>query len=423
MATTKLDAMHIAFGDVHGGKLIQFADARCISKLDMMDILEHIDMRNSITYVGIGCACYTDWKIEENQQYPIFIRNYKKYNEDIKVNLILIDPCISSENILAHCGSQGKIDNQFGNIITTNDNITIYFFTDRVEYAPPLTRGCYLDANCINPIKSLFGQYESTYASGSMTIPQTTHMMRDMDTKRDITILMRRLNDECVFDSGVLIVHDFSGNDICVMDKYFNDYTARYPERILYDLSDGTQCGCFLDMADPINHVFFNVNCGSISMSNPKKISPFLLKHTNSQNISTDKINRIKKSALVEFSKYFHNYRRAMLWCIDSGNMQKSQMAKRTISIRDIVIFDIVNKTNLVDCYVNDDIKKYVDISRRLYEMRKCEIENIYDTKIILSPIMPNVPMDSKTQINTGPTNWGNEMSDILHNIDASCVV
>lgn len=377
--------------------------------LRLIDLPMTIDMSNSITFVSIGCACNSEWTPENDQQYPIFIRNFKKYHDDININIILIDPTIEKIPSLLNGGMESvgfarfkkhvkrkniveSYDVCYRNVYACKNNIKLFIFNKAVVYAPKLM----------------------TFDVGPIILPSDErnvwdfhqHRQQEKCGKIDITTILDRLNQKCIKEDGLLIVHDFSGMDIWILDKYFSNYTDVYSDKIVYDLSDGTQRGCFLDMSDEKNHVYFEVKNSRVTMDNVKKVSPhvinFVLQDCQKYPVPViSKIKRLKEKLITDFMVYLNNYRKALLWKIGYDTNYDVDIKKRSIYKTDLTILDLMHNTALVDLHENNNILEFIRVLKDLFEMKKSEVESVYGIKIEL-------PIDD-------PNSWAKEMDRTLY--------
>lgn len=345
------------------------------NSLHLCRLAKTVDMKNSITYVGIGCACNAEWSIEEDQQYPIFIRHIKEKNNDLKLNLILIDPLLEKiPNLTGKCKCE-----HYENVIVHENNICVYKFNNTVVYTPQLM----------------------TFEINDFTTPENEV---NNTIPIDITNILEQINKKCLKENGVLIVHDFSGMDIWILDKYFGYYTRKYHNKILYDLSDGNQRGCFLDMTDTINHVSFHFENGYIEMKSHKTIAPDkfneIIENKDSTKIMVRKIERLREKLFYDFMVYLHNYRRAILWRNSIANNDKDvDTKKRVLKRNEIMLFDVVHKTKLLENYMSNNVYEFVMIMRELFDEKKRELENVYKTKINMDENEPNKWMNEIDKI------------------------
>lgn len=355
------------------------------SQLELLSLPERINMMNSITFVSIGCAYDSKWRNEDDKQYPLFLQNFKKYYEDVHVNLVLIDPallcikCISGKKSLKieqydqyktviYNPLNGNLDECtviLKNVYVCNENITIFKFNVFVEYVPQLSK----------------------------LSEETTINNYDTD-KIDITNLLFTLNKKCVMENGVMIVHDFSGNNIEILDKYFSDYTRRYSDKILYGLSDGLCCD--IDLSDPINHVYFKFNNDVITLDNVKHISPHLINiMINNESkytyIVIRKLNRLKNVLVHEFLTYLHIYR----FALSCQKYTHDELCICPDYCRELAILDCVHHTHLLKSYIHNDINSVIINIRKLFMMKKSEFETIFKVSVIIDNINYSEWMDN----------------------------
>jgi hypothetical protein len=333
------------------------------SILNIDELPNIISIRNSITYIAIGCARHNQWTDTDDQQFPIFIKNFKKYNDDLRINLILIDPDMDDDEHMTknksikHIGYYTNDDLTicYKNIIKCENNIYIYYFNQYVSYIPDII--------------------DSKY--------------------NDITNILQTLNDKCIRDDGVLIVHDFSGMDIYLLDKYFFKYTEIYSDKILYNITNNiSESGCYVDLSDPVNHVIFEENNETITIDNSSKMHikliNFILNDPKYDIVKRTKIQNRKKDLLNFFMIYFHTLRRIIIWRKTFVENKNVDICKRVIKASELKLIDHLHNTNLFDAYVNNDLEYLENSMKQLFENKKRDIEILYETELMIDYEEPN---------------------------------
>jgi hypothetical protein len=322
-----------------------------MEELKLQNLIDVINMNGKISYLSIGSACNSQWKNEDDQQYPIFIRNFYEKHKMIGINLIIIDPYIT----LIPCLTEHKYKNFTYNNVLKFNNITVYVFKLAVTYIP---------------------QYTSFQISGE---------------NYDITSILELLNNKCLEQNGVLIVHDFSGQDINILNKYFYKYTYNHSDKILYDLSCGTQKGCFLNMCDPINHISFTCkNVGKkifISINSDIDYTPEIMRELydnfeQQTNIIQQKFIRYLEYMKQNLWKSFNNYRRAILWKNSISTGRDIDICKKVFKECELVLNDLMYETKLIMMYKNDDVDGVMEETYKIFKKDVNDIKRIFNINI-----------------------------------------
>lgn len=322
-------------------------------RIELNDLIQYLCFDNSITYIGIGTAKNTEWTEQEDQQYPMFIREYQLKHPDIKINLVLIDPMLGKVT-----GLNFTPLSTVGNVYSTLHNTTYYLFNEKVYYEPELQR------------------------------EKPTH-------GKDITQLLSSLNEKCSHCTGILIVHDFSGNDMNLLNIAFKKQLETCHHKILYDLSDGVQVGCYLDMQDTVNHVVISKTASGIFINDIRgwtcdKLVKYLNNDAIKYTLLCKKIQRRTINIIKRYKEfYFNNLRRTMLWLknIDTPN---ADLCQKVISLYDIKIMDIEHDTKLMNVYSREKIQRFVAIMEWIHEQKKHEVEVILGFKFNFDDPEPN---------------------------------
>lgn len=336
-------------------------------ELILDDLPKIINMKHTITYIGIGSAYneeHAAWTPDEDQQYPYFIRKYKECVNNVPINLVLIDPqldiipCMKDLKLL----TDNKNTIKYTNIMRCQNNITLYMFKQPVVYVPHL-----------------------------MTFEVTSNNF-------DITSTLEQMNKKCIQENGILIVHDFSGYDIWILDKYFSAYTNGSNTQILYDLSDGTQEGCYIDLKNPINHISFEKANDFIRINNiikkPLGILRQYLIGVNKWHYSQTEILKVERRCeliIREFIAYVKHHLKALRWKKSFDNNGDHELCKRVIKERELRILDMIYSTNFVELHQKNAIYKYVEVSERILNAKKNDIELLLDITVDLPNNKPEM--------------------------------
>lgn len=256
-----------------------------------------------------------------------------------------------------------------GNVSALPDNITYYLFEDKITYG------------------SLLQEDES------------------LKDAYDITPIMKTLIDKCCHNTGVMIVHDFSGQDNKVFNIIFEKQLSSYHHKVLFDLSDGEQVGCYLDLKNTVNHVCIGITANGLYISDIRGWTieqqvMYINKEKLFGTLLYRKIQRrIVNSIQVYKSLYFNTYRRAMLWLKSTGTPNED-ICRRVIAKRDLLIIDALFDTKLVNLHSHNNVKLFISIIEQVHHKKKAEIECIVGCKFSFDDPDPN--------------NWLNKLNSVL---------
>lgn len=312
------------------------------SKINVDQLPNCINFTHSITYIGIGCSSHHEWSIEDDQQYPIFVRRVKEERPDLNINLILIDPDFTSVNPpLCTKSPHMKMDKIYTNVYHTIDNINVYVFGESIQY-----------------------------------IPQFVYFTSD--SGRDITSFLMRMNVLCNRNDAVLIVHDFSGLEIDVLALYFDNFVNK--KHIMYDVSCRSGVACMID--------FDNIYCQIRAQGNNIEImNPFAIEYDDIINkyyhVRDPKLRKILCKC-VEYHKeifiklYLNNLRRGRIWQLSKITGHDVDVNKRTIRTNEIKMLDHIHGTYLLQSLENNDSDKFMEMLMTLFVGECHHIGQIY---------------------------------------------
>lgn len=334
--------------------------------LDLDNLVNVITLDHSITYIGIGTCCYRSWSLQDDQQYLYMIRQAKEMDETLHINLILIDPGFRSENPpVCVTETRAICDHQLINVYHTDNLIDIYIFSESVMYLP---------------------EYISIPTQG-----------------RDISSFLIYFNQLCGQPDRVLIVHDFSGQEIDILALYVDQLINK--KQIIYDLSCRCGIGCMMDF----RHIYCTlIHNNHISVFNPFGIAydQFYNQYINASSESIRKqilaCANYHKNLLMTL--YFHNFRRGKLWQQSKISDRDLSINKRVIKINEIKLLDHLHGTNLLQLYNHDDAENFLILMGNLFMIKCHEIGEIYHVDsyqmigIILSIKEPHLWTDPMIQ-------------------------
>ncbi len=181
----------------------------------------------------------TPWEPNKNQQFPLFLQNFKYRNPDINILIILIDmvmserPFIVTESDRFYSGDWAN--DGYSNVFESRDNnITVCTFRETLSYS---------DDKNYNPIPILLQSIQLVMAHNSL-----------------------------------LFYHDFSGINSYVIDSLIRKSLQEVPvedyrNKICIDISRGMEGDCFPSMDSP--HLYPIIKReGSLIHLDPRNLSP-----------------------------------------------------------------------------------------------------------------------------------------------------
>lgn len=320
---------------------------------------DHIELRHSITYIGIGTSCYATWSPFNHQQYLYLIRHLKESFPSTQINLILIDPHFTIENPpICVNETYSARDQYYLNHYSNGHGIDIYVFDQSIIYLPQ-----YMD-------------YRS-------------------DNLYDITPMLVQFNHLCARHDAVLLVHDFSGLGLDQLALYFDPLIDHH--HIMYDLSG--RCG------EPCMNNMTRIHCLIEIEEKIEIISPMCLKLDQLRSYLTTElrpqiVQYVKYLTNLFIELYFHNFRRFKVW--QKSIIQKHEIAtnKRVIRSHDLRMLDHLHGTHLLQLYETDQIDELITIMSLLLTKQCDDLSTLYQIdvyeilKIILSTDQPDQWID-----------------------------
>lgn len=339
------------------------------NNLYLNDIPQIIQLDYSITYIGIGSSCHMLWEQSNDQQYPHEIRMLKNYVEELRVNLILIDPEFRNEfPPLCVKNLNAQPDQIYKNVYHTKNNIDIYIFCDKVTYIPDYT---------------------------NLNIPDGI----------DITNFFEQMNIICACNDSVLIVNDYSGLEINILALYFDNMIDK--KHIMYDMSGRVGIGCFCDFENLFCPVRLTNN--DIELINPFAVESSIFMNIFTKQTDTRAIRYFRicanyyKDTFVNM--YFHNFRRAKLWKMSNvAHDDNENIHKRNMKIKELRMLDHLHNTKLVQTYEQDNPEMFLREIAELFTQKNLELCQTYHKnpcdifKVLLLLDHPNQWTDNISQ-------------------------
>ena len=178
------------------------------------------------------------WEPNQNQQFPLFLQNFKLFNPDVQIIILLIDgvirtkPLIVQETDRFYSGTW--TNDYFPNVFESEQLITVATFKNNIDWHN-------LSNNPINPINMLI------------------QLIKNIESTNTI-----------------LFYHEFTGLDVSivenqVMKKLGNSYDRN---KVCIDISRGEIGDCFPDFSTPILYPIINKcnNTNQLIYMDPRNI-------------------------------------------------------------------------------------------------------------------------------------------------------
>lgn len=332
-----------------------------IKLTELVDNLDRTFVVPSIYYFGIGTAYWNDklWETGADQQFPLFLRQFHRKHVDIPINLILVDPdidkifCIEHHDVvpvslLEDTSSHDDTHAYHENVIICNENITIWKINEPIHY------------------------------------------LRD---DNNVDNIFRLLNTFVVSHNSILVVHDFCGNDIVGLNRYFMSEISKHPKNLFYDLSNGFQCGCYMDLCDPSSQLIFDIE-NNLPVIRYDVCNIFLMKLENvKQFVGNDKHNenKIIRKKVYIFVKmmehklkilYFTNKRRAHSLKNAIVTKRDVDICKRVFRDADMAELDSIHSMNLSELLKQNKIDEFTQLVDYLFNYQLDLICSVMDLHV-----------------------------------------
>lgn len=289
-----------------------------------------------IIYVGVGTHCYSEsWEINFNQQFPVFIRDWKLSNLDTKIKIILFDketkdsPYIVSLSTDFYAGS--FVNDKYSNVFTSDLGIEVYSFDFDVEWDTGLSDYSILDLM----IRLILKTCESNYL-----------LFYQEYTGRNCSL----------FDTQIRQIIEYDENKVCI------------------DITRGQDLSCYFDLSLKENYPLIKLCEGKLSWLNSKF---FCLPYSEFKNfesfVNTDNSSDPYSSSEDFILHQIAQFKNKKNFIID--------YCKKIITIMRLCYTDNLNITFYKSEYINK-IKIGEIYIREIKEYLKQVCENLLDYKL-----------------------------------------
>jgi hypothetical protein len=308
----------------------------------------------TIIYVGVGTHCSSgEWDLNYNQQFPLFIRDWKLSNFNTKIQIILFDEVEKSSPYIVTSKNDfysGSFTNdKYSNVYTSELGIEVYSFDVNVDWTPPCTNYCILD-------------------------------------------LMVQLIIKTNESNHLLFFHEYTGRNCSIFDYEIRQIIEYNEAKVCIDISRGKNLSCFVDFGLKENYPLITTDEFGLQWKNPKYFSLEEIAYYKDKNNSTttkEKENEYLISGVLEqyLSKknYVIDYCKEILTIMRLSYMN-SEILKSKEKEYNVKIFCgsqyINNISNLCVRLISklaDRITDFAEIIRLTQEIIKCSILNITD--------------------------------------------
>ncbi len=156
------------------------------------------------------------WEPNENQQFPLFLQNFKLFNPDVQIIILLIDGVIRKKPLIVQETDRfysGQWSNPiFPNVFESEHLITVATFRNNIDWHN-------LSNNIFNPLEILINLIKTIQSNNSL-----------------------------------LFYHEFTGLDVsCVENLVIKEMSSTYDRnKICIDISRGQDGDCFPNFSKPL---------------------------------------------------------------------------------------------------------------------------------------------------------------------------
>lgn len=267
--------------------------------------------KSSITYIGGGTYCYSAnlednvWSFDKNQQFPLFLHDFKSKNTEIPILIILIDPAF-------------------------NLNIPPYIVNSTDQFYSGSWEKSKINSN----------HYHSTLGIDVIVISDIIAWGENLQRKKDCfdfeNFMVNLCNKVSEPKSNTLMFHhEFTGSNVLELEQLIKHKTQNFnPNKICIDITRGSDMSCYLNLSNP---EFYPV----ISLDKSNK-----LKYSNPDILSNDKkthiISKYKKFTngfeIIDSTCKYYPYKPNFLFATDPNIILCFQIIKS-----DKIIFKLIS--------------------------------------------------------------------------------
>jgi len=189
--------------------------------------------KSSIIYFSTGSYCHANkyqeelktnisqWRFEENQQFPPFLHDYKFKNLDIPILIILIDPTFndnppyivsSSDNFLDKSWSTSQ---DFSNLYLSSFGLNVIKISDKILWG------------------NKFIESQTDFNFEKLMIELCEYVSKPLS-------------------NTILFYHEFTGSNVMMLEHYVRKNTIEFnPNKICIDITRGADMSCYFNLSNP----------------------------------------------------------------------------------------------------------------------------------------------------------------------------
>jgi hypothetical protein len=275
-----------------------------------------------VIYMGIGTHYYnlSGWIHEINQQFPVFLHDWKINNPDIPIKIILFDQCTKSVPYIItdpssfFAGSFVK-NERYSNVYTSEFGIEVYSFP--------------MNVNWFNDCFNTDGYYDITGL---------------------IIDIVKFVSDA----NYLFFFHEFTGRNPENLEYEIKKLINFDENKVCIDITRGRDLSCRVDFSEPENYPLIDLNNKNISWINPKfikldKRQELIDKFTNKE-ITTIECPYYSKNIfdyylfkhIINNNQYIYNICKKIIYVMRSLYNKDSEFSKwAEISIGKLNILNI----------------------------------------------------------------------------------
>ena len=226
-----------------------------------------------IIYFGIGSEFYNSnnkinfWKSNENQQFPLFLHDFKEKHMDIQIIIILIDinmsftPYLITEPNKFYSNSWTK-DEEYLNIFRSKHKIDVITIKDEIYW----------------------DEFEKVNITELYNFTRLIIYLSEIISK----------SDNCL-----LFYHEFTGKNVHKFENMINNFCYNFNfEKICIDITRGSDFSCYFDLSKPESYPIITYFENKL-----KYINPNMLKLKQKKKICT----KYNKNELNYSNIYYDN--------------------------------------------------------------------------------------------------------------------
>ena len=246
--------------------IYQFARMNDEYNIAFIKIYEHIQLCPTLIYIAVGSATnvlYNDDGLlkllpEHDQQYPIFLQEFKKSHLDIPVVIILIDNRLHIDPFIVK-------SRYIKNTLCPDKDATDICFNDN---SAPLDEGWELKSE-IGKMKIYENKYTNIIVFAIKDNVDYKYCDDVCENNTDITDFNSNIATAVIDSGGCFVFNDFSGRDFSKYVEYMNQSYSHYLDRAVFGLGFGDYSGCFPELDKPCFIVQFACVDNKIRIFNP----------------------------------------------------------------------------------------------------------------------------------------------------------